>query len=315
MVLVKMKYPEQENIVARNTFVANNIFLIGIKQIPDSKSFLFLFMAYQDYDDSYIYIQAPIYSQNAFDFEYLDEHELNIKNLANNTSKDTKITSYKELIRMMNNENIYSCDMEINQDETHPSYYHMEGVRVIDKDHASVLDIYLPLHNFVRLQVYFARIFSVPNHRFQHESIFAEKLLKEVKLYDIVEVTLNGTKILSENGTILKNFMSHYTVRSGTTYFRFNTISISYENNALINPMDCKAFDAIYSEDSIVTLDYFNYDDHGYILTRKKGKVFDPDPKIEKGYNNYTAEFVILRLNSEIREKISLFNPDSIFIK
>ena len=154
MVLAKVNRIKQENIVSSNKFVANNIYVVAVKEI-DKQSFLILFMCRQDFDESYIYLQIAVIMENEFEYEYFHNHSLNLYNLKDNPDKKEE---YDKLIGKMNDDNIYSCDINMHEDDTHPRYYTCRAIRQIDSTHASMLQVYFPLHNFVRLNAYFNKI-------------------------------------------------------------------------------------------------------------------------------------------------------------
>lgn len=304
MVLAKVNPVQEEYIVAENKFIANNVLLVGIRKTEDRNIFMLLFVAYQDYDNSYIYLQTAVVITDEFDYDYLNNHQLNLDNIKNNL--DTKaVEEYKKLISMMNDSNIYSCDMSMKKDIEHPSYYLSKCVRVIDDTHVSIMNVYFPFHNFVRLNVFFWRMQFTDDTENRGEKILLDKALNHVKLYDVEYIRINGTKVEQFNDWT--TYTTHYTVNCGPTEFRFNfRFGSSLEEFEVRDPLDAKIYDANYKDDPII-IDNFIVDNILYLLHFKK-------ESIEK--DMIKGKYSLLAIPIERASKeTNLIDPSFIFIK
>jgi hypothetical protein len=300
MVLVKLGLPKEENIVSRNNFVVNKIFPIAIRSTTVPDQYIVLFVAHQDYNASYLYFQIMVKVENAFDQTYLEEHELNIKRYQNNQNSKS-LEAYQKLISEITPNNLYATDFNMVQDPLHPMYFKSTCVRAIDNTHASIVDIYLPISNFVKIKVYLNRFTSLPIKKYIHEELFNDPIYNNIELVNIETVKMDCTKAeqVLENKEL---FTTHYTMNCGPSTYLMNWSIIETKELPLKVPLDLNLYDTFYKFHYNVK-DVFLQDDNLYIVY-KDSIICDKCTKAK-----------VLRLNKELTDKTNFKDQLNIFIK
>lgn len=314
MVVKKIQEPSQEQIVSRNKYIVNDIYPISLKATPiELDKFIILFQCHQDYDDSYIYIQAMFIMENEFiDKEFFNKHPLNVENISRN---DITKNTYAELLSKLqpNGSNLYICDLKMDIYEDNPTYYHATAIRPIDQKHASILDLCIPRDNFVKISLYYDSIVNRPfsfimdNHK-SHEFIFSNPKLHNIEFVKIEEVKLDATRTFLGNESL---FISHYTMHCGPSEFKMNypvgcvASIINDDGDEIIPPLkialDKSLFDPLYSNDIVIEF-MFIQNDFLYILYEEKSII---DNSFKKMY--------LLRLTKDLYDKTNFVNPKNIF--
>lgn len=300
MVLVKLGLPKDENIVSRNKFVVNRIFPIAIRSTTVPDQFIVLFIAYQDYDESFLYFQMMVKVENAFEQTYLENHELNLNRFQNNKN-DKSLEVYQKLISKITEFNVYATDFNMISDPERPFYFSSTCVRAIDKTHASVMDIYFTTDNFIKMQIYLNRFINAPSSKLIHEEIFRDQKYHNIEVVNIESVKMDCTK--EESAYELMNFFTtHYTMHCGPSKYVMNWSIVETSGRPLKVPLDVNLYNTFYQFHHKVT-DVFIHDDYLYILYIEKSEV-DGSYKKTK----------ILKLNKELTDKTNFKDSLNIFI-
>ena len=265
MVLYKVTPPQEENIVTRNKFVVDSILPIGIKAGYIKNTYLILFIAYQDYDESYIYLQLLTATESALENEFIKNNDFNLANIDPNSERGK---SYNELISRMTRENIYGTDFYMNIDKDFPMLYKSFAVRGIDQNHCSVMDVYFTRDNFIKIRLYLDKLSNIPiDKKLQHfEMIFTDNKFTNIEFVNIEKLKYDATAIV-ENDNIY--YISHYTMWCGPSKYTMNFISPEdnkHTKNLLSNPLALKLYTSFYNKDFVVEYVIVNDDGSGIII-------------------------------------------------
>ena len=304
MVLVKLGLPKEENIVTRNKFIVNKIVPIAIRETNIENQFIILFAASQDYDDSYVFLQILVNTENELDLEYLKNHNLNIfrfkdKKVYNENNKE--FASYLQIISKMTSSNVYGTDLRMEESKDHPFYYHCVAVRAIDKSHASLLDLYFTTDNFVKTNIYLNRIISIPFNKYIHEEIFQNKKFNNVEMVGVETVKIDGTKTV--NHLTVSYYTTHYTMNCGPSKYVFNWLTVGSDKNILKNPLDSSLYDSFY-KDHFDAKESFLDNKYCYLIYEEKSPIDGSFKKIK-----------VLRLKPELVEKTNIVDYENIFLR
>lgn len=294
---IKSSIPDNMNIVARNKFVANDIIPISISECKGNENnYMILFVASQDYDDSLAFLQIMVTCEDDEECDFMNNEVLNKNNVA---ACDKLYKTFMDIIDNMHKENLYAIDMNINEDEKHPLYYYMMGVRGIDDTHVAAIDIYIPRSVFCRLSLYLSNIANCVSS----EYIFYKPDYRIFEFETIEYVKYDCTSL----GTIRKDkedidiYKTHYTMHCGPSKYEMNKYSERCSDDPpLANPLDSYIYDKTYGDHCVVS-DYFRYKDKLYIMYPEKDK--SDKFKVMK----------VLVLSKELSDKTEFYNRDLMF--
>jgi hypothetical protein len=287
MVLIKIGAPKESNIVTRNKFIANKLIPICIKSIEDSNNFLLLFMAHQDYDDSYMFFQILLNDND----NILIHHPLYIKNISEN---EKSLEIYKEFISKLDYKtNLYATDLILTQDDEHKNYYKSIGIKAIDSTHASIVDIYFNRDNYIRIKLFLSRLNNT-KFFFGAESIFMNSKYNNIEFVKIEQIKYDAT---SQYNNIN---MSHYTLWCGPSKYKINIVSPINIGLILSNPLDSNLYTSFYNNDFLVT--EIIIDDDTTIL------LYEQYSEIDNSFKGLKA----LYLSKELVNKTNIIDPDNV---
>ena len=263
LVISKVGMPSEENIVTRANFIANKIIPVGIRVANVEGSFIFLFKAIQDYDDSEKYFQIIMTAEDMFYYDKVKEYHLYINRMKD---KDKEIY-HKHIEGIKNNPSkIYGTDFCFIKDDEHRNYYRCNAVRAVDQTHAEVLDVYISSDMYIRIRVYLSNITQcmIKYYAARFEYVFIDRLFHEIKILDVSHVEYNGTTQYMDAVNT-----SHYTMYcSGPKAYKmnFNTlVSQEFKEKPLSNPITYEDYNAIYEKDFYIT-EIVLEDDDGVLL-------------------------------------------------
>lgn len=299
MVLYKVEPPKEESIVTRNKFVVDSILPIGIKAGPIKNTYFILFIAYQDYDESYIYLQLLTATENAFENEFIKDNSFNIANIDPNTEKGK---AYNELISKMNGENLFGTDFVMKQNEEFPMLYKSIAVRGIDKTHCSVLDVNYTRDNYIKLRLYLDKLSNIPlDKNLQNfETIFTNTKYNNIEFVDIEKIKYDATTIVNGDNSYL---ISHYTMWCGPSKYSMNYITgkdadINHSVSKLSNPLAFDLYNSFYTKDFIVTDIIANNDGSGIIIYQEYSEI-----------NGSWKSTKALKLTKELMDQTNFIDP------
>lgn len=257
MQVTNIRIPEKESIIARSKFIINRLIPIAIRNFSNN-NYIILFIAHQDYDDSYIYLQMGISTDSNNENIYLDSHSLNI----NNIDKDknfTKKDSYNSIIKGMNKSNVYGIDINIQESKDFPLYFHSIAVRSVDNNHFALLDIFYNTDNFIKLKLFMYWLYKLDNSE-SYMNIFSDKTeYFKIEIVNIETVKLNATKVEGNKYT------SNYTMHCGPSEYNFNYIDIIDCNKRLSVHLDKSIYDPTYCNNFYVN-EFFLFDKYLYVI-------------------------------------------------
>lgn len=262
MVLIKLDLPKPEHIISRNKFVVDKILPVAIKRTPSKDKFVCLFVCYQNYDESFLYLNYMIKIENGIEENMILTNELYIDNISKNPKK---IEMYKEFISNMKENNQYSTDFIMNKSLDYSNYYQNIAIRPIDKTHATIMDLYFTRDNFIKTSIFISTIFNSTNPQF----VFNDEKMNNIEYVKIEQIKYDATtQITGENENKLYN-CSHYTANCGPTEFRFNNITSigkEYKSKSLSNYLDLNIYLATYKNDYIIEFVLLNEFDEYLII-------------------------------------------------
>lgn len=290
MVLAKISIPKEENVVSREKYVLNGIFPIGFKESNVKGSFLFLFGAYQDWNEKVIYLQFLFQTEDPFEYEALKNHNNYIPNYEDSIEKKSV---YVKMIEHMTDSNLYATDFILNK-SSKDYYYEMVAIRAIDEKHADVLNIYVPRQNYVKIKAFMENLNS--RATVFNTSLFADKRLSKIEYVKIEQLKRDETAVVGD-GT--KFVDTHYTMNCGPSTYKMNYRSNIKKDGTLTNPLDSDIYSATYSCDFYI--EYIIQDDDEILV------IFDEDADVF-GNSTEGRGTKALRLNKELADKTNFVN-------
>lgn len=248
--MVRIKYGDipEDFIIARDSFVANEIYPICL-QIIDDKTFEVLFIASQDSTETSIYLRLS--------FAYAEEeknilmtHPLFINNIAANPEKK-KI--YEELIADLNNTSNYMTDLDLKENEDHKIFYSCLAMRPINQksNYIKAIDLMVPRENYVKIGIFFNDMMT---YNFDVEQIFVDPTLNGMKFETMSHIKLDSTTWDENLG------YAHYTCGCGPSMYKFTFIFPREKGKAMRNHISMEAFETFYGNDPIVIANEIIYD-------------------------------------------------------
>ena len=259
--IAKVGLPNDENIISRNKFVIDTIFPVAIKPTEMENSYLLLFTAHQNCDNSYMYFQIMINVDDSTSSDFVNSHYLFLKNISSSIENEK---AYKESISNLKNDNLYGTDFDLKQDEEYENYYRCTGVRGIDFTHASIVDIYVPKDNYIKIKLYLDKITLYPDRKYIHELVFIDRKYNNMEFISIGNIYYDGTCQIDVAN------LSHYTLYDKDRHRRYcinylSPIDKKYFYNMLKKPVDFKLYESLY-KDSVIVNDIIVEEDFVYLL-------------------------------------------------
>lgn len=292
MDLYRMGTPPEDKIVSRSKFVVNQMLPVVIRKASDNH-YMILFVCTQSSDDEKMYIQMSINADNVVDKEFLDSHSLNIEVIRTNVNR---LQMYADMIDDITDNNVYVSDLMMEESEEFKFHYKTLGVRTIDNQFASVVDIYLTRDVYIQINMFFIHFMAKD---ITAESVFMSKKYHKVEFVSIDHIKLDASYHDLNNDIVF----SHYTIGCGPTLFKFNYITPHIKNRKLKNPMVDVHYSIFYGKDFLMSdLIYDSKRDCLYLIYEE--------------YNEISNKFKCtkaLRLSREIYEKSNFMNNEKIY--
>ena len=285
MKLTKICLPNKEDIITKNNFFIDTIVPITIKE--HINSFIIFFAANQKCDDKTIYLQMMVSPDSDIENQYFKYHFL-----LNNSS---------DLAKNMTSDSLYITDFCMdNMDKD--MYFHSIAVKPIkssDKMYASILNLFIPVSIFTRIQLYLDGMVNIntTSLTYSNELVFSDPLLNTISLINIEEVKLLASAKMQEN-----LYVSHYMMKSGSTEFRMNYVSITSKNGLLKEPISYNPFMAVYER-------YYTLDDTKTFLFDGKLYIFFAK---DIGIDDYKKSY-LLCLDKELINRTNFIDSNYIF--
>ena len=293
MVLTKIEFPTaKKGIIGQSKFVVNSLYPIGFKETNISGCFLFLFGAYQDYQDKYIYLQILFETENAFEYDLIRKHPNYIPNYDNNEAQKA---AYKQMISKMNDDNLFATDFITTKLEN-KNYYESAAIKRTSMNQAEKVQLYIPVNTYVRIKIFLENL-NVKANPFPCE-IFADPSFNSPTFVNVDEVKRCETAIAG-NGELFID--THYELVCGPSTYRMNYRTFADKTRELANELNQDIFSSQYSMDY-----YIEY------MTRDEDTVLVVFKGEELRYEKYNIEekkyITICRIPSNLIEKTNFID-------
>ena len=241
MVLTKIELPTGKKAITNQfKFVVNSLYPIGFKETNISGCFLFLFGAYQDYQDQYIYLQILFQTENAFEYDLIKKHP----NYIPNYEKDiVRQSAYKQMISKMSDDNLYATDFCTTKLDN-KNYYEALAVQRSSITKATKVDLYIPINTYLRIKIFLENL-NVKSAPFPCE-IFADPRFNNPNFITIDEVKRCETTYAG-NGELFVD--THYQLFAGPHMYPVNYRTFIDREKELANELNQEIFTAQYSTD------------------------------------------------------------------
>ena len=297
MVLTKIQFSSEHNkkyIVSENDFIINSLYPIGFKETSVENNFMFLFGAYQDFEDKYIYLQILFKIEDPFEYNIIKEHHNYIPNYEGNPDQ---ASAYQHMISEMNDDNLYATDFIMSKSDR-PFYYSAIAVKKDDATHARLLHLYIPRNTFIRIKIFLENL-DVRGSVFPC-SIFANPAFNNPKFVDVDELKRCET---CEAATKEKFVDTHYEMICGPDLYKMNYRSYKHPTYKLANELDQNIFNSQYSTNYY--LQYIIRDETEDMLY-----VIHCGEKLryEKDIIEPTGSIVVLKLDNRFIDRTNFLN-------
>ena len=242
MVLTKIQFPEnKDNIIDESKFVINSLYPIGFKETNLKGCFMFLFGAYQDYMDKYLYLQILFQTEDALEYEMIKKHPNYIPNYEKDPAQKT---AYLHMISKMADDNLYATDFIMDIDYADPSYHLSKAIRKVNKEtnEAELLDLYIPKNTYVRLKIFLENL-NVRSGIFSCE-VFGNPRFNNPIFITIQDIRRDETAYAANRQLFVD---THYEMYSGPDTFRMNYRTFINKDKKLANELDQDFFASQYS--------------------------------------------------------------------
>lgn len=292
MDLYRMGTPTDESIVSRDKFIINQMLPVVIRKASENH-YMILFLCTQSSDDEKIYLQMSINADNIKDKEFLDSHSLNIEVIRTNLNR---LQMYSDMIEDITDSNVYVTDLMMEESEEFKFHYKSMGIRTVDKEYASVVDLYITRDVYIQINMFFIHFMAKD---ITAESVFMSKKYHKVEFVSIDHIKLDASYHDIKNDIVF----NHYTVGCGPTIFKFNYISPHIKLRKLKNPMIDIHYSVFYGKDFVMSdMIYDSKRDCLYLI-------YEETDSITNKFKCTKA----LRLNKEIYEKSNFMNIEKIY--
>lgn len=302
MVLVKIQFPNNQNrfIVSENDFVINSLYPIGFKETSVENNFMFLFGAYQDFEDKYIYLQILFKMEDPLEYTMIKEHHNYIPNYENYLDK---AEAYKHMIADMNDDNLYATDFLMTRSDK-PFYYDATAVKKDDATHARLLHLHIPRNTFIRIKIFLENL-DVRGSLFPC-SIFANPAFNNPEFVTIEDMRRYETCLAANKEMFVD---THYEMVAGPDTYKMNYRSYKHPSWKLSNELDQNIFNGQYSTNYY--LQYIVKDDDEIYVIHNGERVH-----YEKDTLGPTKSIRVLRLNKQFADMTNFIDQyNKIYIK
>lgn len=289
MKMINITLPDENYIITRKNFIIDKLFPISISKYSKNL-YIVLFIAHQNYDDSYIYIKYGITVEDDNESKFFDTHQLN-GNIILNDKDVSKKDSYKSIIRLMNKGNTFGSDLNIIESKKFPFYFQSVAVNKIDSNHYEVLDIFYNTDNFIKLKLFIYWTFKLADNNIYMNLFSNESEYRNIEIVNIETVVMNCTK---RDGNY---YTSNYTMNCGPSTYNMNwKVKLAEESDKLYGLLDKSIYNSTYYNNFDVT-ETFSSDSFLYIIYKN-----------EKGIK-------ALRLNNDLSKRTNFIDKYNIFEK
>lgn len=296
MVLTKIEPPAgKKAIIKQSKFILNSLYPIGFKETNISGCFLFLFGAYQDYQDQYLYLQILFETENAFEYDLLKKHP----NYIPNYEKDlVRQSAYKQMISRMADDNLYATDFIMTKLDD-KNYYESTAIRRISFNQAEKIQLYIPMNTYLRIKIFLENL-NVKSSPFPCE-IFADPRFNNPTIVTIDEVKRCESAYAGNSELFLD---THYILTAGPHSYPLNYRTFINKDREIANLLNQDIFTSQYSTDYYI--EYMTRDEDTVLV------VFDGEEIKYEKYNLPQDEFIVVcRIPANLVEKTNFIDQNN----
>lgn len=269
--------------IYKDKFIANKVFPIGIRNLNNSKNyFVFLFALYEDYSESYKFVQMMFVVNNAMEYEYITNCPFYLKNIANDKEK---LEFYNSMIKILteqqleNGESLYSVDFaDMYKSKDFPIYYETKAIKNNPLfDGSEGINLYFTRENYIRLSMFVYYFSSCKQRKKPIDELFTDERLNNIEFVSIEKVKIcETTRIKADKDSDQEVNLTHYVLNCGPTEFAFSIISLipeEYKDKKLNNPIDNESYFARYDKDIVIDFYLTEKDSENMIILYLKEDV------------------------------------------
>ncbi len=298
MVLTKIEFPMTKNgIVKKDKFVLNSLFPIGFKETNIKGCFLFLFGAYQDYQDRYMYLQIMFQTEDPLEHDIIKNHP----NYIPNYDKDpAQKSAYLQMISKMADDNLYATDFIMTKMINNNNYYEAEAMKRLSYSQAEEVKLFIPMNTYLRIKIFLENL-NVKSRPFPCE-IFTNPRFNNPNFVTIEQIKRDETSYAANKEVFVD---THYKFYSGPYIYKANYRTFIKKDGKLSNELNQDLYTSQYSMDYYI--EYITRDEDDILV------VFNPTEhgsklKYEKEVDTPDLFISVLRLSPELIEKTNFYN-------
>ena len=297
MVLTKIELPAigTKAITNQFKFVLNSLYPIGFKETNISGCFLFLFGAYQDYEDKYMYLQILFETENAFEYDLLKKHP----NYIPNYEKDNiRQSAYKQMISKISDDNLYATDFITTKIDSR-NYYESMALRRVAPNQVEKVQLFIPINTYLRVKIFLENL-NVKSNPFPCE-IFADHRFDNPTFVNIDEVK-RCESALAGTGELFLD--THYIFTAGPHTYPLNYRTFINKEKEIANLLDQNIFTSQYSTDYYI--EYMTREDDTVLV------IFDGEEIKYEKFNLPQGEFIVVcRIPAELVNKTNFIDQNN----
>ena len=306
MVLTKIEFPTTKNgIVKKDKFVLNSLFPIGFKETNIKGCFLFLFGAYQDYQDRYMYLQIMFQTEDPLEHDIIKNHP----NYIPNYDKDpAQKAAYMQMISKMADDNLYATDFIMTKLPENNNYYEAEAMKRINYATAEEMKLFIPMNTYLRIKIFLENL-NVKAKPFPCE-IFTNPRFNNPSFANIEKIKRDESTYAANKEVFID---THYKFYSGPDIYKANYRSFINKEAHLANELDQNIYTSQYSLDYYI--EYMTRDEDDLLI------VFNPTEhgsrlRYEREVDVPSEFITVLRIPKELIDRTNFLDQfNKVFIK
>lgn len=280
-------------IIQDNTpFVIDEILPLSIRPIGNGLYMVF-FVGKCSATEETIFINTPIRSVDNVDFNFLNNHPLNINNI---TDDPRRLDIYVQFTKDATDDLVFVSDFDMKQDVMQPVFYSFIGSRKDSEFQVTTKKILINKEGFIKINLFFVK---TKGRDITAPTVFFDHKLKNIKFSKVDHVKLDGS------GTDISSAIicSHYTCGNGPELYKFNFVSIKLEGRRLRVPLSAAIYEKFYADEFTVTDMFYDFHSDSFFI------LYEVRSDITNSYKETKA----LIFTKEFYEKTNFLNPERIY--
>jgi hypothetical protein len=296
MVAINMELKPNSNIIIEKIFLANRVLPLAIQRDEQDKTvYKILFKINETISDNFIFFEIRLKAEDDLDRSYIESKSIFIDNLMKD--KD-KYSAFKTIMKEYDQNKFYVGSFKFITTPTGINYI-VKGFKEIKLAAVAstayeTMNVYIPRYMYIILSLYLED-FTNPYSTVEKEFLFLSDEMLSLRFEKVENVKLvASTKVKMDNG--LYQYITHYEMNCGPTFWRFNYDIITEEDLELKEPLAYDTFKSEYSQYDSNLIGTVGDNGLMYIVTR-----------------NDKDKIVALKVSSALANKTNLINPYFIF--